>query len=480
MNIPGKIHSAREQSKTDTIAGIVVVIAMGIATIGAIVLSHGHIASQYASPALSSFHWGVSWGLVATTAFILTIFAYVLLIGWIRSVATPMIDDYTEYALGGIGGFVGLVIALAYLASNTALLSSQTDAAAAATITVPIAGLLYSMVGSMPERNRAAPLTPEEAQERATIIREDSDRPRHRTPTTSNKQQDSTDQSQQQDAANQEQDEQMEEPSQGLDYTGLSYDWRNTDEITFDDVGGLEAVKEELETDVILPLTEQRDKAKELGITVPNIIFHGPPGTGKTYVAEAMAGELGLPFVKLSGADIQSKWLNESAEQVKDLFDEATTVADHEGGAVVFLDEIDAVLKDRNASMNTHEEDLKVVNEFLNHLEDTGEHNIVFVGATNRYDALDDAGVRSGRIDKKIEIHEPNGEARLKILKTQLADRPHNLNHEDIESMACRMDGAVAADIELLVENAAKETLKRGGDGITIEDLTAAHDRLDY
>jgi ATP-dependent Zn protease len=156
---------------------------------------------------------------------------------------------------------------------------------------------------------------------------------------------------------------------------------------------------------------------------------------------------------------------------VNDLFSEAKEMAEREGGAVVFLDELDSVLKDRSGSGSSHEEDNKVVNEFLNHLEDTKDHGIIFVGATNRLDALDDAGVRSGRIDLKIKVGKPDVEAREAILRAQLADREHDIPGDKIEELAAAADDAVAADLELLVNRAAKNVLMRDGDVIQWSDF---------
>ncbi len=258
------------------------------------------------------------------------------------------------------------------------------------------------------------------------------------------------------------------------DLTELDFDWTTDTGVEFEDVGGMEDLKTELKRDVMIPLTTQREKAEALGISPSNIIFHGPPGTGKTFLAKALATELGLPFVKLSGADVQSKWINESSQKVKALFEEGKAVAEEAGGAVVFLDELDSVLKNRSAGQ-AHEEDTKVVNEFLNWLENTDEHNIVFIGATNRLESLDEAGIRSGRIDKKIHIGMPGCDARASILQAQLADRPHRLSEDQIRAVAERTDGMTAADLTSLVEEAARNSLFRNGEAkITGEDVQQA------
>lgn len=256
----------------------------------------------------------------------------------------------------------------------------------------------------------------------------------------------------------------------GRDLSDMEFNWQTETDVSFDDIGGMDDLKNQLQAEIIKPM-ENPEKAEELGVAAPNVIFHGPPGTGKTFTAEALATELGLPFAKLSGADVQSKWINESASTVNNLFSEAKEMAAREGGAVVFLDELDSVLKNRSGSGSSHEEDNKVVNEFLNHLEDTKDHGVIFIGATNRVDSLDDAGVRSGRIDLKIKVGKPDVDAREEILRAQLADREHEIPDTGITELAAATDGAVAADLELLVNRAAKNVLTRDGDVIQCSDF---------
>jgi SpoVK/Ycf46/Vps4 family AAA+-type ATPase len=257
-----------------------------------------------------------------------------------------------------------------------------------------------------------------------------------------------------------------------VDFSELQYNWTTETDVSLEDIGGMDELKQTLQTDVIKPLTTGKEKANALGIPLPNIVFYGSPGTGKTFMAKALATELGLPFALLSGADVQSKWINESAQKINTLFEEAKTVAESRGGAVVFLDELDAVLKQRSGAGQAHEEDNKVVAEFLNHLQDTSEHDVLFIGATNRLDALDDAGIRSGRIDKKIRVGKPDLEAREAILHAQLADRPNNLTDNQVERIANRTEGLVAADLKSIVVDAARASaFARGSEVIEWEDL---------
>lgn len=266
--------------------------------------------------------------------------------------------------------------------------------------------------------------------------------------------------------------------SSSADFDDLEYDWVTEADVSMSDVGGMDDLKTELETDVIKPLTTGKEKAEALDIPLPNIVFYGPPGTGKTYLAKALATELELPFAKLSGSDVQSKWINESATKISTLFDEAKAVATKEGGAIVFLDELDAVLKQRSGAGQSHEEDNKVVAEFLNHLQETSEHDILFIGATNRLDALDDAGIRAGRIDKKIHVGKPDQDARKAILRSQLTDRPNDLIDKQIAEVAERTNGLVAADLESLVVDAARASaFEREGEMIRWGDLCDALDQ---
>jgi len=253
----------------------------------------------------------------------------------------------------------------------------------------------------------------------------------------------------------------------------LEFPWETNTGVSFNDVGGMDQLKEELTNDVVIPLTSGRQKAEEFDIPIPNILFYGPPGTGKTFMAEALATEIGFPFVKLSGSDVTSKWVNESTEQVGTLFDEAIDISQHAGGAIIFLDELDSVLKTRDG--RSHEEDKKVVNEFLNKLGDLEDEDVLFIGATNRYGDLDEAGIRSGRIDKEVHIGKPHKETRKKILQKQLESRPNSVSPGSIEELAERTSGLVASDLKSLVVDAArKSAFNRKGEKITCEDLKAA------
>lgn len=258
---------------------------------------------------------------------------------------------------------------------------------------------------------------------------------------------------------------------QGITYTSYEYDWQQETDVSFADVGGLNDIKVEIQRELILPFAKAAEAAN-LGVSPANLLFYGPPGTGKTYLAKAVATELGLPAAILTGSAINSKWINESAEQVATLFSEAEKIATAHGGAVIFVDEIDSVLQQRSGASNAHAEDSKVVNEFLNHLEEADD-NIVFIGATNRLGALDKAGIRAGRIDRKIEIGSPDRQTREAMLQAQLSDRDHSIPDELIEQIAIETEDYVAAELEQLVTKAAKHALQDGSNRIRIRDIVA-------
>ncbi len=440
-------------------------------------IGYSRIYSQISDPYLSGILWPVSVLGVVITILVSAVVILAILLEAIEGVEAPLLYGRTTYTLVGSAGLVGTSLgAVRILHSWSANTGDPTveSIVAAVLVLVPSAYASYRLwqpTGSDqdPSMTKGDEFEPEFARDKTAQW--DSEQAQHQSaPQTLELQR----QLHSDHTERESQQKRRTDRKQGVDLSETEFDWAADTSVSFEDVGGMDGLKTELERDVIKPLTTHREKAEELGITPTNIIFHGPPGTGKTFMAQALATELGLPFAKLSGADVQSKWINESSQKVKELFEEAEAVAEEAGGAVVFLDELDSVLKNRGAGQ-AHEEDTKVVNEFLNRLENTDEHNIVFIGATNRLESLDEAGVRSGRIDKKIHIGMPGCESRASILKAQLADRPHCLTEDQIRTIAEQTDGMTAADLTSLVEDAARNSLfGRGDDKITQDDIYQA------
>lgn len=239
----------------------------------------------------------------------------------------------------------------------------------------------------------------------------------------------------------------------------LSFPWRPAPDRTLDDVGGMKNLKEELRRSVIRPLGPKRDEYDRFGIDVPNLLFGGPPGTGKTYSATALAGELGYPFVVLTAGRLQSRWINESTDHVQRLFREAARIGDEHGHAVIIADELDTLLPRRGGD-EKHQEDNKVVTEFLAYLERTAENDTLFIGATNRPDELDDAVIRNGRIDRRFKFTAPNKPTRTAILEQQLADRPARIPTEELSQIAEETEGATAATLTTIVDEAARNAVE--------------------
>ena len=232
--------------------------------------------------------------------------------------------------------------------------------------------------------------------------------------------------------------------------------WQDDSGVTMADYGGRPELCETIENSVIVPFRDRPEQARQLGVPVPTLLLYGPPGTGKTYLAKALAGEIGYPYVTLSGGDVLSRYINASAEQVNDLFREARALAAYAGGALIFIDEIDSVLKARQAT-NQHAEVRKVVNEFLSHIEDIGEQNILFIGATNVYDELDSAAL--SRFDKELFVDLPSEHTRREIIGTHLDGRAHVVTDEEIAELAGATEGLSARDLTNIITDAARRTL---------------------
>ena len=226
--------------------------------------------------------------------------------------------------------------------------------------------------------------------------------------------------------------------------------------VTWEDVGGLEDVKQQLKEAVEWPLS-QPEVFKRLGIEPPRgILLYGAPGIGKTLLAKAVAHESSANFISIKGPEVMSKWVGESEKAVRELFKKARQVAP----TIVFLDEIDSIAPRRGTYSGSHVTD-SVVNQLLTSIDGLESmEGVVVIGATNRPDIIDQGLLRPGRFDRLILIGAPDEKARLEIFKIHTKRMPLAKN-VNLEQLASATKGYSGADIEALCREAAMLSIRK-------------------
>lgn len=240
--------------------------------------------------------------------------------------------------------------------------------------------------------------------------------------------------------------------------------------ITFDDVAGLDEEKEELEE--LVDFLKSPRKYIELGARIPKgILMVGPPGTGKTYLTKAVAGEAGVPFFSISGSDFVEMFVGVGASRVRDLFDQAKKSSP----CIIFIDEIDAVGRKRGAGLGGgHDEREQTLNQLLVEMDGFGlNEGIIIVAATNRPDILDPALLRPGRFDRQVTVGAPDVKGREAILKVHAKNKPLD-DDVNIKVLARRTPGFTPADIENLMNEAALLTARRKEKKIKMQTIEEA------
>ncbi len=244
--------------------------------------------------------------------------------------------------------------------------------------------------------------------------------------------------------------------------------------VTFDDVAGLSEEKEELQE--LIGFLKEPKKYTKMGARIPKgVLLVGSPGTGKTLLAKAVAGEANAPFYFISGSDFVELYVGIGASRVRDMFRQAKQNAP----CLIFIDEIDAVGRQRGTGLGGgHDEREQTLNQLLTEMDGFGRNEgIIIIAATNRPDVLDPALLRPGRFDRQITVSLPDAKGREEILKVHAKDKKFN-SEVNFKHIAKRTVGFSGADLENLLNEAALLAVRENKDAITMSELDEAYDRV--
>lgn len=238
----------------------------------------------------------------------------------------------------------------------------------------------------------------------------------------------------------------------------------------FEDIVGMDKVKDKLYD--VIDQFKNKEKYEKWGVKqIRSVLLYGAPGTGKTYISEALANEIDAYFEQKNIADIFQKYVGESEKVIKQLFEDARN---REGNTVIFIDEIDSVAKKRNTGENAEARN-SILNELLSQMSSSNNDKIFLIFATNMLQLLDPAFLRSGRVDFKIEVPLPDINVRKGILEIHSKKRPQ-AEDVDLYAIAKNMSGRNCADVELVANEAARRALKAGKDCVEQIDYINAYE----
>jgi transitional endoplasmic reticulum ATPase len=238
--------------------------------------------------------------------------------------------------------------------------------------------------------------------------------------------------------------------------------------ISWDDVGGLEELKEELREAIEWPI-KHKEAFEYVDVESPKgVLLYGPPGTGKTLIAKALAKMTDSNFISVKGPELLSKWVGESEKGVREIFRKARQVAP----CIIFFDEIDALVPRRSGGDSSHVSE-NVVSQILTEIDGLEElHNVLIIGATNRLDIVDDALLRPGRFDRIIEVPKPDAKGREQIFKIHTKKKPLS-DDVDIAKIVELTNGFSGAEMSAVANRAAISALKRyvSGKSENVKDI---------
>jgi 26S proteasome regulatory subunit T5 len=258
--------------------------------------------------------------------------------------------------------------------------------------------------------------------------------------------------------------------------SAMEVDEKPTEDYT--DIGGLDKQIQELIEAVVLPLTHI-EKFKNIGIRAPKgVLLFGPPGTGKTLLARACAKDTDAVFLKLAGPQLVQMFIGDGAKLVRDAFDLAKEKIEKEGrrGAIIFIDELDAIGTKRYGGEQSGDREVqRTMLELLNQLDGfTSNDRIKVIAATNRPDTLDPALLRSGRLDRKVELPHPSETARMQILKIHSRKMKVDFDNVNFEELARCTEDFNAAQLKAVCVESGMIALRREAAAIKHEDFTEA------